>query len=302
MKEIVDTVFKRILFYNQKNNTDAIPHSDLFAREISSLYGISKKELDIILNILKESHKIFIMEIAKEDPGKNLEKISGYVDADLFTIQRLREVFFDALSNEYERQYNSKKTANVIIKELIPKLMYINHTPIGKLLNKTIMLDEYQRHIENNYREFTEEWKEENYKIQLSINEKLLLNLKKNNKKPTEAEEAAQIEEEKNKRAVDSELHKKYEKSEEDYSLDKMIQIYGVDFFLRVNLRKYNFAIIEKAIDSHILHRKQDLSLLREMLKNMRFNFENDPEIANHMDELMSLDRKASRAISLAKK
>jgi hypothetical protein len=43
MKEIVDTVFKRILFYNQKNNTDAIPHSDLFAREISSLYGISKK-------------------------------------------------------------------------------------------------------------------------------------------------------------------------------------------------------------------------------------------------------------------
>lgn len=302
--DIVDKVFKRIVSHNLRLNTDSIPHSDLFQNEAMSLFGISKNELDVILSILKESHKILIMEIAKEEPRKHLEKISGYVDADLITLQKLKEVYQNALMAEYESQYRKKSTAGQIIKELIPRMAYINHSPLGKLLNKALMLDEFERHVEKNYREFTEEWKEENFRIQLSVNQDFLDNIgreKKNAAAEKEAEPAL-LKPEKSQRAVDSPLHQEYQKQNSGESLSKMLQIYGADFFYRVNLRKYNFSIIEQAIDGGVITRKQDLLLLKDMLRHMRSNFGIDSELENFYDDIMSLDRKISRSLTFSKK
>jgi len=306
--EIVDRVFKRIVSCNQGMNLNAIPHSDIFQNEIISLLGITKNELDVILSILKESHKILVMEIAKEEPRKNLDKISGYVDADLHTIQKLKEVFYNALVNEYEKDYHKKKTAGQIIKELIPRISYINHSPIGKFLNKAIMLDEFERHIERNYREFTEEWKDENYTVQLSVNEEFLKNIgsekKTSPKENGKGNEPAPslIKSQVSKRAVDSPLHEEYQNQNSGESISKMLQIYGVDFFYRVNLRKYNFDIIEQAIDNGIITRRQDLNILKEMLKQMRSHFGIDSKLEEYYDVIMSLDRKISRSLSLIKK
>ncbi len=302
--DIVDKVFKKIVAQNMRQNIESIPHSDTFQNEVLSLYGITKNELEVILSILKESHKILIMEIAKEDPRKNLERISGYVDADLLTIQKLKEVFYNALIVEYEKDYKNKKTVGQIIKELIPKLSYIKHTPVGKLLNKAIMLDEFERHVEKNYREFTEEWKDENFKIQLSINEEILNNIGDEKKKSAKDRDSvsAEVKEVKNQRAVDSPLHQEYQKQNAGDSLVKMLQIYGVDFFYRVNLRKYNFGLIEQAIEGGVITRRQDLLLLKEMLKHMRANFGIDSELENYYEDIMNLDRKVSRSISFLKK
>ncbi|HOP29320.1 MAG TPA: hypothetical protein P5120_05640 [Spirochaetota bacterium] len=304
--DIVDKVFKRIVAHNQSMNLDSIPHSDTFQNEIMSLYGLPKNELDVILSILKESHKVLIMEIAKEEPRKNLDKISGYVDADLHTIQKLKEIFYNALVAEYEKEYHKKKTAGQIIKELIPRLSYINHTPVGKFLNKALMLDEFERHVEKNYREFTEEWKDENYTVQLSVNEEFIKNIGSEKKKSLSAKETesvpAAVKPAVSKRAVDSPLHQEYQNQNSSESIAKMLQIYGVDFFYRVNLRKYNFEIIEQAIDSGIITRRQDLAGLKEMLKQMRSHFGIDSELEKYYDDIMNLDRKVSRSISFLKK
>lgn len=172
-KDLVDRVFKRIVAINCFYNRDSIPHSDVFAKETESLLGLSIPELDLIISILKESHKIFIMEISREDSGKKLPKIYGYVDADILSIQKLREVYHKALMDDYEQSTGKRRSSNQIIKEMIPQLQYINQTPMGKLLNKAIMLDEYARLLEKDYKEYTEEWKEENLQIQLSINDEL---------------------------------------------------------------------------------------------------------------------------------
>lgn len=306
--EIVDKIFKRIVVHNQKLNIDSIPHSDTFQNEIMSLYGIGKNEIEVVLSILKESHKVFIMEIAKEEPRKNLDKISGYVDADLLTIQKLKEIFYTALVNEYEKDYHKKKTAGQIIKELIPRISYINHSPLGKFLNKALMLDEFERHVEKNYREFTEEWKDENYTVQLSVNEEFLKNLGNETKVSSKDKEAVQpaVKTSVSKRAVDSPLHQEYQNQSQNQnsgeSISKMLQIYGVDFFYRVNLRKYNFSIIEQAIDSGKITRRQDLAVLKDMLKQMRAHFGIDSELEKYYDDIMNLDRKVSRSISFLKK
>lgn len=304
--EIVDKVFKRIVAHNQSLNLNSIPHSDTFQNEIISLYGITKNEFEVVLSVLKESHKILIMEIAKEEPRKNLDKISGYIDADLHTIQKLKEIFYNALVAEYEKEYHKKKTAGQIIKELIPRMSYINHSPIGKFLNKALMLDEFERHVEKNFREFTEEWKDENYTVQLSVNEEFLKNIgneKKNPVSPKVNESVSiPVKTAASKRAVDSPLHQEYQSQNSGESISKMLQIYGFEFFCRVHLRKYNFEIIEQAIDSGIITRRQDLTTLKEMLKQMRAHFGIDSELEKYYDDIMNLDRKVSRSIGFLKK
>ncbi len=302
-QDIVDRVFKKIIAHNLALNIDSIPHSDLFQKEVISLYGVTPGELEVILSILKESHKILVMEIAKEDPRKNLDKISGYVDADLHTIQKLKEVYYSALIAEYDKTSRTKKTAGQIIKELIPRLLYINHTPLGRILNKALMLDEFERHVEKNYREFTEEWKDENYKLQLSINEETLLKIGNEKKQaPVKGEQKEDVKNVKSQRAVDSPEHQDFLKHNTNDSVSKMLQIYGVDFFFRVNLRKYNFRIIEQAIDSGAITRRQDLLTLKDMLRRMRANFGIDAGLENFYEEILSLDRKVSRIITFLKK
>lgn len=304
IKTNVDRVFRSIVARNALHNLNSIPHSDGFYKEMESLYGLSKSELDVIISILKESHKILVMEISREDRNRKLEKIQGYVDADLMTLQKLRDIFHRALSDDYEKENGKKKGSHEIIRELIPRLQYINHTPLGRVLNKAIMLDEYVHMIEKDYKEFTEEWKEENLSTQIEINRELLSGFSDKKKaevlpveeEPVQKRKAAYV------RAVDTPQHQDYMEQVNSGSINKLLQIYGVDFFFRVNLRKCNFEFISQALDTGVIDRKKDLMDLREMLKTIKNHLGSDAELEKHYDEIMSLDRKISRFISFSNK
>lgn len=300
-KELVERVFKRIVAINCYNNLESIPHSDVFIKETEALLGVSIQELDLIISILKESHKIFVMEISREDSNNKVEKIFGYVDADLLTIQKLRDVFHRALMDDYEKDTGKRKAPGQIIKEMIPQLHYINHTPRGRLLNKAIMLDEYSRLLEKDYKEYTEEWKEENLKLQLSVNEDLMASYSNEKKKSGEAV-VSEVKKEKPVRAVDSPLIDDFSKQVSAGSITRVLHIYGVDFFFRVNLRQYKFDYLSQVLDTGVIDRKSDLLTLKEMIKKVKENMDLDKELDKHYDEIMSLDRKVSRNISFSKK
>ena len=300
----IDRVFRNIVSRNALHNLNSIPHSDVFYKEMESLYGLSKSEIDVIISILKESHKILIMEISREDKNRKIDKILGYVDADLMTLQKLKDVFDRALSDDYEKENGKKKTSHQIIRELIPRLQYINHTPLGRVLNKAIMLDEYIHMIEKDYKEFTEEWKEENLKTQLSINQELLAGFSEKKKAEVLPDEAGHVPKRKAAyvRAVDTPQHQEYMDQVNSGSINKLLQIYGIDFFFRVNLRKCNFDFISQALDTGVIDRKKDLLDLKEMLKTIKGNLGTDAELEKHYEEIMSLDRKISRFISFSNK
>ena len=300
-KDLIDRVFKRIVAMNCQYNLNSIPHSDVFFKETESLLGLSIPELEVIISILKESHKIFAMEISREDSSNKLDKIFGFVDADLLTIQKLRDIFHRALMDDYEKDSGRRKTSSQIIKEMIPQLHYINHTLMGKLLNKAIMLDEYVRLLEKDYKEYTEEWKEENLKLQLSVNEDILT--KYSNDKKKDAETETQPEKKaKPVRAVDSPYINDFSKEVSAGSISRVLHIYGIDFFFRVNLRQYKFDYISQVLDTGVIDRKSDLMTLKDMIKKIKENMDLDKELDNHYDEIMSLDRKVSRNISFSKK
>ena len=300
-KDIVERVFKRIVAINCLYNINSIPQSDVFFKETEALLGLTSPEIDLIIKMLKESHKIFIMEISREDSASKTDKVYGYVDADFMSVQKLKDVFHRALMDDYEKETGKRKSASQIIKEMIPQLHYINKTPMGKLLNKAIMLDEFNRLLEKDYKEYTEEWKEENLQLQIAANKDLLVKL--SDVKTAIKEKEVQTEKKiKPVRAVDSPLMDDFSKQINAGSVSRVLHIYGVEFFFRVNLRQYKFEYLSDVLDTGVIDRKIDLMHLKEMLKIIKENMDVDKELENHYDEIMSLDRKVSRNISFSKK
>ena len=284
IQDNIEKVFRRIVAKNSLLDSNAIPHSDIFYGEIESSLGLSKDEIDIIISILKESHKIFVMEIAKEDKGKKIESVQGYVDADYNTVQKLKIVFYRLLEAEYEKYSGKKRTANQIIKEMIPKLLYINNTPLGRILNKAIMLDEYDRLLDRGYKEYTEEWKEENLKIQIDINTGILKGIHTEKISPAQVIEAPvkKIV----RRAVDSPLHEDYLKQSSRSSINKLLHIYGIEFFFRVNLRNHKFSYLKEILESGVIERKQDLLVIKEMISKVKNNIAVDRDLENYADDI----------------
>lgn len=299
----VEKIFRRIVAKNSLLDSNAIPHSDEFYNEVESLFGIPKAEIEIIISILKESHKIFVMEITKEDKLKKTDRILGYIDADYFTVQKLKGVFFNLLEKEYENYARKKKTALQIIQEMIPKISYVSNTPLGRLLNKAIMLDEYERLLDRKYKEYTEEWKEENLNLQIEINTPVIKEIDKKKALEKKNSESAKKGLEKTvRRAVDSSVIDEFNKQNSLRSINKQLQIYGVDFFFRVNLRNYKFDYIKVVLEKGVIERKQDLLILKEMLSKIKNNISIDRELEQYLSEISALERLVNRMISFSKK
>jgi len=301
INDFIDTVFKRIVALNSLYDLNSIPHSDTFFRDTEFLFGLSTYELDMIIKILNESHKIFIMEISREEYDNKKEKIYGYVDTDILNIEKLQSVFHRGLMYEYERVYNNRKGVNQIIKELMPNLKSISNSIMGILLNKVVMLDSYLYFLQKNQKEYTEEWKNEHLKQQISLYESIFKknsdkdkNSSKNDSKDGDA--ARPI------RAIDSPFMEDFTELVTKGAIARVLQIYGVVFFFRVHLRKCKFSYLSQVIDTGIIDRKNDLLAIREMLTKVKENIHKDKELEKYLDDIMSLDIKISRNISSSKK
>ncbi len=296
--KIISDVFTAILKANKKENRDAIPHSDTFAKNMTAEFGIDETTLRDIIILLRDAHKIFVFEIAKEDRDRNAKKIEGYVDADITTVRRLKLLFQDFLVTLYEEECGRKTMAHQAITELFPRIHTIANSPLGYVANKAIMLDEYERLLEKNFNEYTEDAKEILLKNLIEERESLFKDeLKK-------AEDAKVREEEKKaggapkglrkRRAVDSTRAEDYDTQKRDMPVEKLISIYGIDFFLRLHLRRYEFDKVKETVEKGILRRPQELKKLKEYLGKIKNNFSSDPGLADHMTELYSLDRVVS--------
>ncbi|MBP7735335.1 MAG: hypothetical protein KA369_05110 [Spirochaetes bacterium] len=291
LDKIIDEVIKKITAYNAKGNQDSIPHSDNFEKEIQSLLGIDQPELLRIIRILKDSHKIFSIEIIKEDPENDVKRIDGYVEADLQTIRKLKNFFQKFLMDEYEKQFNKRLLFHQIVKDMYSRPQFYKNTLIGQIGNKAIMLDEYEGYIERNFNEFTDAWKAGKLKELLLMNENKLLN----DPAPSSGGKNLKGGGASSQRAVDSAQYQKYSNDKSKQSLSKVLQIYGVEFFFRINLRKYNFDLLTQIVESGEIDRRSDLTLLRDMIQNMKENIGRDPKLGEYTDKIYRLERIISR-------
>lgn len=286
-----------IVAHNSKANNEAIPHSDNFAKEVQSLLGIDHPEIIRIIRILKDSHKIFTFEIIKEDPENEIKRIDGYVETDLQTIRKLKNYFQKLLMDEYEKQFSKRMLVHQVVKDMYARPGFYKNTMLGQVGNKAIMLEEYEGFIERNFNEFTDSWKTKKLTELIAMSENKLLGdapAPRESGAP-EGSQPARRTASSSQRAVDSAQYQNYTADKSKQSIDKVLQIYGVEFFFRIHLRKYEFESLRQIIESGVIDRRSDLAKLKEMIQKMKSNTGKDPKLLEYSDQIYKLERMISR-------
>ncbi|OHD68617.1 MAG: hypothetical protein A2W19_12560 [Spirochaetes bacterium RBG_16_49_21] len=287
----LEEIFNKIVEYNSRGNHESIPHSDSFEKEVELLIGINKFDIEQIIKTLKDGHKIFSFEIIKEDQDNDIKRVDGYVEADLHTIRKLKNIFQKLLMDEYEKQYTKRLLVHQIIKDIYSRPNTYKNTLIGQIANKAIMLNEYENLMERNFNEYTDSWKSNKLEELAAIADKI-----RQESGPGEADDTADNRPpDSGQRAVDSPLYNKYSSDRSKQSLDKVLQIYGVEFFFRINLRKYNFDLLREILESGIINRRADLTIVKELIQKMKANIGKDRKLAEYSDKIYKLERIISR-------
>lgn len=292
LRDACEEIYQYIFQQNSEEGTESIPHSDAFVKRLEPMLGLDAGYIKKIIGILKDSHKIFILEIEKEDRDRDIRRVEGYIVSDLTIIRKLKATFQRALEARYEEENRKRLLANQIIKEIFPRLHSMKNSALGMLANKAIMVDEYENLLMKEFHEYTEEWKADKLKEVLESIEKL------DKKGDVQNRPAAQPDVEKGGRAVDSPQYNEFKVTSDGQSLSKVLQIYGIEFFYRVNLRRYNFDLLTLILENGQINRRNDIILLKSMVQNMKANMERDPELAVHADSIYKLERTISRAMA----
>ncbi len=307
IKENIDRIFKNIIAYNMRHDLHAIPHSHEFLSDMEAQFGFSKEAVEVMIDILRDSRKILVMEIQSEEESKKIAEIMGYVDADIVTVSKLKNVFSGFLEEEYAKDSGEELKADEIVRKLIPRREYIHNTPVGMLVNKVAMLSDFESLLEREYKQYSDEYKENSLLTQIEsrrgILEELLGERGGDSETSHGEKDGGGLDRSvSGQRAVDSPEYDSFWEASSSKSVNKLLSIYGVDFFFRVNLRKHRFSFLREVLATGVFDRRKDLILLRDMLKVIKSNLVFNNELMEFYDEIMALDRELSRAMTFCKK
>lgn len=301
-RELVDKVYAHILEMNSREHESAVAMSDAFIKEFMSSQGYSEGDIKHAVTILAECHKIFIMTIHKENLKQNIKRVEAYVVSEPSVIHRLKLRFQQRLVEVYEKEKHQKLSYTHIVKEFLSNIALLAGSPIGKLANITIMLNEYDNLIHNHPEEYSEEWKENKLNEVLeSLNAFSKSEMVQHPGAPAEVKAVEEVLTGIERRAVKSPQFQEFEEHSAVLSPEKVLRIYGPTFFFRVKLRKYEFLYLAEIIEKGYIKEYRELAALKDMLKTIKENFERDKALNDHFEEIYKLDRVVSRALFYAR-
>jgi hypothetical protein len=302
-QKILDDIYTEILISNKNLSPAAIPHSDTFMKHILSALGISPETAKSALKLLADAHKIFTMEIIAEDPNRNIDRVEGYIAADFAIVTMLKNYFGDLLCRQYEQQFNKHLMVHQVIKEMFPIIKSMNSTELGQITNKTIMLVEFERLLERSGGEFTEEWQEKEL-VKIAQHEGFSYQPKAHVKVSPFVVGVTPVATVKTvrstgsfSRAVDSDTFKDFSEKKGKYPLQRILNIYGIDFFIKVYLRKYQFTYLKQIIEDRQISRREDLLLIKQLVEKVKANVHSESELNAHRNEIYTLESAVIHAL-----
>jgi len=247
------------------------------------------------LRILSEAHYLFTIRLVEPDDRLLIHGLETYVSAEIPVLAKLKEVAYSELELAYEGQYYKRKQASQIVREMIGTARQFNNTPMGKSLNLSMMLQQYEQFMATRFVEFSETWKANKLQEllpELASEPRPVLNT------ATDAQTTA-------RRAADSEHVARIEEMNRSGKWGEAVTKFGVEFLVRVHLRKYEFDRVRQLIKQHKIASEKDLRFVRDTIKIMEGRLEQDPTLRNHLDDMTELRRLAQlrmNQIILAKK
>lgn len=299
--EVIKEVFEEIRSRNIVLNQDSIPHSDEFINYINASHGLSPDLTKQIIAVMINAHMILTIEITSENKVKEIQGIDGYVVSDLSIIKQLKSYFNSDLARMYEVQYRRRLGAAGVIQEIFPKIKSLMNTPIGMTANKAIMLNEYERLLEKNLEEYTEEWKQKH--LEIEIHKANLTNIGKKKKRKSieenlrlnEGQAENEFEDEgEPEKAKQQKQFVNYLPKNKNYPLDRILKIYGLKFFFKTSLKRYKFNYLTKVVETSKILGKSELLALRDMLRDFKSQMDNEDKLIKYREEIYILERAIS--------
>ncbi len=293
-RKIAEELYEEIKKRNSGNDEKSIPQSDEFIRLMSATLGVGMETVKKLIDVLVKSHMIFSFDIVHRDELRNIPAVEGYVITDLNVIRRLKTSFQRILVEYYSKEFKKDLMPYQVVKEIFPVIKSLNNTPIGKIANKAIMLEEYDRLLEKEFQNYTASFQERQLAIELRNANLDGADTKKDVKELKSRalrEDAGDERGSSSDRAVDSRRYSDFISKKNKYPLQRIINIYGMDFFLKVNLRNYQYGYLKKLIEDGQIGKRSDLVMLRDMLRTVKGNVTKDPAVAEHIDEVYELEK-----------
>jgi hypothetical protein len=289
--EILLKIRDRIKDVNLKIYEEAIPTSDILFRKYLYDLVYSEDIASYYIKLLYESNFIFIIHIVEPDTILKIPGIYGYVVAELEIIEKLLSIYNKKLEKVYEVEKRKLAGAETIIRELMPKVKELNNTTLGKILNICIMLDQFTRVIREKPEHFKDDYRISKLKQLIPEEEREF-----DYQEEQQEEVKEQIKE--FRRAVDTEEYKELSQMNLSGNWGKVVDKFGVEFLIRVHLRKLEFDILKKLILQKRIAREEDLIFLRESLRKMEERSLFDQELKKHINEIKELKRIAQIKIN----
>ncbi|PJZ54595.1 hypothetical protein [Leptospira adleri] len=303
MKSLTDVALEIASEIRKVNLQDdeKIPTSDTFVKELMALYSREPEDLRNIIEALREAKVIFVIKIVlpeerankMSDPG-----VDAYAYADLKILADLKYYAEKKLERLYEATYYKKKSPSLIARELFPKIRELNNTPIGRIVNIAVMLEEFIRMMNNNPNDFQEEFRTQAL-------EEILVS------KGSSPSEGKDIGEETPANSFSSAFSPVPSQRATDRMGDplnnvnpnspwgRMVSKFSIDFLLRVHLRKCEFETIRRLIITGKVGEAEHLRLIRESLLKMEKNIHVDKVLASYLEEMVELRRLTQRKLNL---
>ncbi len=284
-ENLLDTLLRirdRIKEINNNVYEEAIPTSDIIFRKYLNDLVYSEDMARYYLKLLAESNFIFMIQIVKPDTILKIPGIDGYVEAELDIIEKLLAVYNQRLVTIYEAEKRKLAGVETIIRELMPKVKELNNTPLGKVLNICIMLEQFTRIIHERPDHFQDAYRISKLKQFIPEEDEF--------KEPEEEHEKIQQVEE-IRRAVDTEEYQQLSKMNLTGNWAKAVEQFGVQFLIRVHLRKYEFDVLKKLLLQKRIAREEDLIFLRDSLRKMEERSLFNPELKKYLNEIKELKR-----------
>ncbi|GBF41699.1 hypothetical protein LPTSP2_09800 [Leptospira ellinghausenii] len=268
---------------------EKIPTSDTHLRVWSSQLARTEEDIRKLLTSLRDSHYIFIVSIVSPDPNLFVYGEDAYVFAEPFILNELKKHSEESLEKLYEASNYKRKSAFQITRELFPKIKEFNNTPLGRSINLSVMLEEFQRMLTAQSYEYTDQWRrnklQEIYKDEVLVAEELANNANFRENDPT-------------KRAIDQ-LKDQAPKEKIDSNWVKAKDNFSTEFLLRVHFRKYEFDIVKKLIQSGKLKEEKDIKYVRDTIQLMESRMEQDNLLKRYANEMIELRRYAQAKLNM---
>ncbi|TGJ98196.1 hypothetical protein EHQ53_00220 [Leptospira langatensis] len=277
-----------------------IPSSDSFLKDMMAFFSRETNEIRHSLELLRQAKYIFIIKIVLPEQSKNAREqdqgVDAYVYADLKIVTDLKAYAEKKLEKAYEATYYKRKSPFQITRELFPKIKEHNNTPLGRFINISVMLEEYQRVLTSSANEYDDN-RRRNLLSEL---------LEKAGTPTTIARDIPDYEISPSgsnpgfKRASDV-----VASNEVPYNpkspWSRLTSKFSVEFLIRIHLRKYEFDTIRKLILGGKLTEFEDLKYVRDSIQKMETHLSLDASLQAYANDMIELRRLAQKKMNILK-